>query len=152
MGSGHRPWRRAALTTGDGAHDVSGRDRPRGGLHADAGVVVDLDPGDRDALMDVDPMTDGGLREPPDDRVVSSERAGRVVRRAENRQLAAAAQVHQRTHPNISSGPRMSVCTPSARFRADFSRSTAGSPPCDRDRALLGAELDVESELRDRRR
>ncbi len=107
-----------------------------------------LHPRDRDALMDVDAPTGGGLRVPPDDRVVPGERAGRVVRRAEHRQLAAAAEVDQRTHLEDLVG--------SEDVGLHAERPVQGGLlPLDLQGVLrvaeielsLGAELDVESEL-----
>jgi hypothetical protein len=127
---------------------VSGRDRPGGSFDADTRVVDELHPRDRDALMDVDAPTGGGLREPPHDRVVPGERAGRVVRGAHHRQLAAAAQVHQRTHLEDL------VRSEDVGLHAECPVQ-GGLLPLDLEGVLgvteieltLGAELDVVSEL-----
>ncbi len=48
--------------------------------------------------MDVHTPTGGGLRVAPHHGVVSGERAGRVIRGAQHRQLTAPAEVHERAH------------------------------------------------------
>ena len=64
-------------------------------------------------LVDLDAALVGAAAIAPGHRVVPRDRAGRVVQRAQDRRVAAAAQVDLRAAPSLTaSGPTTSLSTP----------------------------------------